>query len=118
MTDIYDLHAKAFAQVSAYVIVKDGVRVATVSFKSPKDGAGRLWAYVHWLGTEMVRGCAGGGGYDKHSAALAQAARRAVAISADAASCLSFWQALGNDDDGRRWYIRLRHAGFDVWQAV
>lgn len=56
MTDIYDLHSKAFARVSAYVVLdKSGERVATVAFKFPADGAGRLYAYVHWIGVPMVR---------------------------------------------------------------
>lgn len=48
MTDIYKQHDTAFARVSGYVIAKDGERVATIAFKFPADGAGRLWAYVHW----------------------------------------------------------------------
>lgn len=76
MTDIYDLHDKAFARVSAYVILRSGEKVATVAIKHPADGAGRLYAYVHWLGVPMVRGFAGGYGYDKRSAACADAAKR------------------------------------------
>lgn len=62
MADIYDQHAAAFARVSAYAILKDGDVVARIAFKFPADGAGRLYAYVHWIGTEMARGCASGGG--------------------------------------------------------
>ncbi|MDE2426686.1 MAG: hypothetical protein KGO96_12340 [Elusimicrobia bacterium] len=76
MTDIYDQHRAAFAQVEAYVILKDGQRVANIAFKFPRDGAGRLWAYVHWLGLSMVRGYASGCGYDKRTAACASAAKR------------------------------------------
>lgn len=57
---VYQLHDKAFANVSAYVIAKDGERVATIAFKFPRDGAGRLYVYVHWFGLQMVRGWAGG----------------------------------------------------------
>lgn len=56
MSDIYDLHRKAFARTAAYVVVHKGERVATIALKYPQDGAGRLWAYVHWVGLEMVRG--------------------------------------------------------------
>ena len=73
MTNIYDLHTKAFSHVSAYVILKDGERVATIALKYPKDGAGRLYAYVHYIGLEMVRDYAGGYGYDKRSAAITRA---------------------------------------------
>src|SRR3546814_2190612 len=70
MTAIYDQHDKAFARVSAYVVTKDGAHVANVSIKFPADGAGRLYAYVHWIGLEMVRDHANGYGYDKRTAAV------------------------------------------------
>jgi hypothetical protein len=75
MTDIYEQHRKAFENVAAYVIAKDGEQVATVAFKYPRDGAGRLYAYVHWLGLPMVRGYANGMVYDKGSAAVCSASR-------------------------------------------
>src|SRR3546814_13621795 len=55
MTAIYDQHDKAFARVSAYVVTKDGAHVANVSIKFPAAGAGRLSAYVPWIGLEMDR---------------------------------------------------------------
>src|SRR3546814_19308140 len=76
MTAIYDQHDKAFARVSAYVVTKDGARVANVSIKFPADGAGRLYAYVHWIGLEMVRDHANGYGYDKRTAAVSGCAAR------------------------------------------
>lgn len=82
MSDIYDQHRAAFANVSAYVILRGGERVATIAFKFPRDGAGRLYAYVHWIGVPMVRGFAAGGGYDKRSAAVADAAQKAIAKAA------------------------------------
>jgi len=123
MTDIYDLHSKAFENVSAYVILKDGERVATVAFRYPRDGAGRLWAYVHWFGTEMARGYASGGGYDKHSAACAAAVRAIKPISgwenlnAKAPDYMAFRAAMALDN-GTYWYDQLRLAGFTVLQAV
>lgn len=124
MTDIYDQHANAFKHVSAYVILKDGERVATVAFKFPRDGAGRLWAYVHWIGTEMVRGHAGGYGYDKRSAAVANAARKMIDPKMQdgrplpmANNYRGFIAAL-LPDDGHYWDNRLRDAGFTVLQAV
>lgn len=122
MPDIYDQHKAAFANVAAYVVLNaDGERVATVAFKYPRDGAGRLYAYVHWIGVEMVRGFASGGGYDKHSAACCSAARRITAIGSipddQQGAALSFREALLKDD-GYYWYDHLRTAGFDVLQAV
>lgn len=117
MTDIYEQHDKAFSQVSAYVILKDGARVATVAFKFPKDGAGRLYAYVHWFGTQMVRGYAGGYGYDKRSAAVAEAARKLTQADMDQTGASTFVQALCFDG-GSYWDNRLMEAGFEVFQAV
>lgn len=121
MTDIYQQHDAAFAHVSAYVVMHKGERVATIAFKFPRDGAGRLYAYVHWLGLEMVRGYAGGFGYDKRSAACASAACRLQHKScAENYSALGFglfWQTLAKDG-GQTWNSALREAGFDVLQAV
>jgi hypothetical protein len=118
---IYDQHQAAFTNVSAFVIAKNGERVATIAFKFPRDGAGRLYAYVHWLGLPMVRGFANGYGYDKRSAACSSAAGRMIAgkevAEADHISFRAFTGAL-KMDDGNYWDRRLRDAGFDVWQAV
>ena len=142
MPDIYDHHAKAFNRVSAYVILRNGERVATIAFKFPADGAGRLYAYVHWLGVPMVRGFAGGFGYDKRTAACADAVKRielidrsveahnlakqghtlaaqaeAMRAIADRAMQTPFVDAL-KADRGPTWDNALRDAGFTVLQAV
>jgi len=116
MTDIYQQHRAAFASVSAYVVMHRGERVATVAFKYPRDGASRLYAYVHWLGSPMVRGFAAGGGYDKHTAACASAARK-VPHAGSNTQMDAFFSAL-SQNDGYRWNEHLRIAGFDVLQAV
>ncbi len=121
-TSIYELHDKAFAQVSAFVVLQDGQRVATVAFKFPKDGAGRLYAYVHWIGSEMTRGFAGGYGYDKRTAAVSVAARKVVLspegiAGQDADDMRAFVEALSHDN-GWDWNYHLRHVGFEVFQAV
>lgn len=127
MSDIYSQHEAAFAQVSAFVVLKDGERVATIAFKFPRDGAGRLYAYVHWIGIEMTRGQASGGGYDKKSAAVASAVERMRAKDGGWKAPVSradhigpvcdFLNALAKDD-GHYWDSRLRDAGFTVLQAV
>lgn len=125
MNDVYEQHDAAFARVSAYVILQDGKRVATVAFKLPADGAGRLYCYVHWLGEEMVRGFANGYGYDKRSAAASAAARKLSSPydqagevpAADHPSWVKFRDALA-EDGGRSWDRALEDAGFVVWQAV
>jgi hypothetical protein len=119
---IYDQHRAAFNQVSAYVVMHGADRVATVAIKYPRDGAGRLYAYVHWLGVPMVRGFAGGGGYDKRSAACASAARKlpeSLPEGYDAAADVyrSFVDVM-RADGGLDWATALTGAGFKVLQAV
>lgn len=116
MANIYDQHTAAFNRVSAYVVLRNGERVATVAFKFPADGAGRLYAYVHWIGTEMTRGSASGYGYDKRSAACANAVSKRV-WAADDEPALWFARALATDG-GSEWDRRLRDAGFVVLQAM
>jgi hypothetical protein len=122
MTKIYDQHRAAFNNVAAYVITYGSARVATVAIKFPRDGAGRLYSYVHWHGVEMARGYAGGGGYDKRTAACADAARKLpehLPAGYDGAGDVygRFVDALGRDG-GNDWTAALRKAGFDVLQAV
>lgn len=131
--DIYDHHRKAFDHVSAYVVTRDGEKVATVAFKFPRDGAGRLYAYVHWLGFPMVRDFAGGYGYDKRTAACIDAAGRLDIDAADkSAAELGAEYVTGRPwfehyrafvtamrvYDGNDWQRNLETAGFTVWQAV
>ena len=125
-SDIYKQHEASFSRVSAYVITDNtGERVATIAFKFPADGAGRLYAYLHVLGLKMVRGHAGGYGYDKQSAALSSAASCVPVYSEED---LTTWQkdastrdlivAALMPDDGFDWSRHLRDAGFNVLQAV
>lgn len=115
MTDIYKQHDAAFNQVSAFVILQGGERVATIAFKFPRDGAGRLYAYVHWIGVEMVRGHANGYGYDKKSAAVESAV--AKLLERNEAQTMEFANAV-KDCGGYNWDSALRKAGFTVLQAV
>jgi hypothetical protein len=119
MPDIYDQHMTHFARVSAYVILRNGERVATIAFRFPADGAGRLYAYVHWLGVPMVRGFAGGFGYDKRSAAVENALPRMRMVD-DFEARMYQEQFIGGlrVDNGHYWNRRLEDAGFTVLQAV
>lgn len=128
MTKIYDQHDAAFKQVSAYVIVKDNERVATIAFKFPKDGAGRLWCYFHWIGDEMVRGYTGGYGYDKTSAAAQNAIsagakgdkfkRNNQVFGKGADDWTDLMRAFSKDIGGANWDNVIRDAGFQVLKAV
>lgn len=115
-TTIYDHHAKAFSRVSAWIILNEwNEKVATVAIKFPQDGAGRLYAYVHWIGLEMVRGFSGGYGYDKRSAAVESAASLIETINDD--NQKKFKEAL-RLMGGKDWHHALIDAGFTVLQAV
>jgi hypothetical protein len=122
MTKIYDQHDAAFSRVSAYAVLHDGKPVAKVAFKFAASGL-TTYAYVHWTGLQMTRGRAGGGGYDKCSAAVAAAVSRStnpgedVMPARDGEAWDTFRAALAKDD-GAHWDNRLRSAGFDVFQVV
>ena len=115
---IYDQHRAAFSQVSAYVVMHGADRVATVAIKYPRDGAGRLYAYVRWIGVPMVRGFAGGGGYDKCTAACASAARKLPDHLLEGYDAYAAFLATMRADGGRSWEDVLWDAGFKVLQAV
>ena len=131
MTKIYDQHDQAFRFISAFAILKDGNHVANVSIKFPKDGAGRLWAYVHFLGLEMARDFAGGYGYDKRTPAVKRAAEKIPPYLADDLSQkwqieraedinkkLSDFKAAFENVGGKYWADALRDAGFTVCNVV
>ena len=108
--DIYETHEKAFSGVSAYVVTDaKGQRVATIAFKFPKDGAGRLWCYLHVLGQEMQRSYASGYGYDKKSAAICKAAYKLEDCPIKTAL---------EKEGGYGWDRYMADAGFNVFQAV
>jgi hypothetical protein len=127
VTDIYEQHTAAFARVSAFVVLDaEGERVATVAIKFPADGAGRLYAYVHLVGVEMVRSHANGYGYDKRSAAVQSAIERIklkaslgfdvqnAELATHLRTLKGAAQAMSSDD----WTRALEKAGYRVLQAV
>lgn len=124
MSDIYELHSKAFDRVSAFVILRDGEKVATVSIKYPADGAARLYAYVHWIGLRMVRGMATGFGYDKRSAAVGDALGHLKAdnppsgVETEGAMRFAEFCDCRAAMDGLDWTRAIERAGFVVMQAV
>ena len=116
MADIYEQHTAAFNQVAAYVILDKGESVARIAFKFPKDGAGRLYCYAHWFGKSMVRGYAGGYGYDKKTAAASSASgNMGTCVPSERDNAFKF--ALGKNS-GYGWDRELEKAGFTVLQAL
>lgn len=111
MYEIYNQHKAAFKNVSAFVIAKDGKRVATVALKY---GAG-CTAYVHWIGVTMQRATAGGGGYDRSSAAVLKASEKIKYPQGE--DDRAFRAALG-ERDGEDWIAALRRVGFEVWSVI
>jgi hypothetical protein len=109
---IYDQHQAAFAKVASFCIIYKSEPVASIAIKYPRDGAGRLYVYVHWRGCHMVRGFASGGGYDKATAAI----REAIDKIADCDN-RAFIQAL-TPSGGAGWQSRLERAGFTVFQTI
>lgn len=117
MTDIYNKHDTAFRNVSAFAILKDGKHVANVTLKH----GNAVTAYVHWIGLEMTSGRAGGGGYDRASAAVSDAARKtrggdaakSVQLSAD-----HFIGILIEKTDSARWQNALEANGYTVCNVI
>mgnify|MGYP006961546718 CR=1 FL=1 len=125
MSNIYDQHRAAFGNVSAYVILRGRNVVGNVAFKFPRDGAGRLYAYVHFHGAPMVRGFASGYGYDKRTAAVEDAFKKIDPANLDAyhanstrAEYARFVNAIDGAKDGQDWGRSLENAGYTVAQAV
>lgn len=126
--DIYQQHDAAFNNVSAFVVLKDGERVATVAFKRGLS----VTCYLHIIGLEMTKGRANGGGYDRQSAAAWDAVSRSKPTppapmehseSIAYKTCLNalrgeIVEALKNGNGRSHWDKALRDAGFTVLQAV
>lgn len=111
---IYDQFNAHTPLISAHAILLDGIMVAKIVFKFPRDGAGRLYAYTHWFGVPMVRGSASGYGYDKKSAALSRLP--AMELDQNPAQ-VKFIEALSKDD-GYGWVYHLKAAGFTVCTVI
>jgi hypothetical protein len=124
MPNIYDQHAAAFKNVQAFTAFKlvDGqvTNVIKVAFKFPKDGAGRLYCYLHLIGTPMVRGFANGYGYDKRSAAIMSAADK-LDMRAGEGEFMPEIEALHTalqNCESKGYDGALREAGFTILTAV
>lgn len=118
----YRAFEKAFRDVQAWIVAKDGKEIARIAVKTTgrSSSAGlTVRAYVHVLGCPMVRGSARGGGYDMTTAAIANAC-----IKLKPQDCKGELHSLDAtlfkslEDEG--WDIpkQLRDMGYSVFQAV
>lgn len=120
---IYEQFDKATRRVGANVILRDGKVTGRVVLAYPVDGAGRLYAYVQVWGAPMVRAFAGGGGYDKGTAAVCHAIQRLSTCDTDStpdpktAGMIAAWHVAVASDGGRDWKHQFEAAGFEVARA-
>lgn len=129
MKKIYEQHDKHFSHVAAYVFIKDNQQL-NVSFKFPKDGAGRLYCYIHLIGSEMARGFADGYGYDKKSAAFCDAVRNLpeyepynndvyfINIAKEYNEKINYLKQVFNDIGGRDWPDILKKEGWHQYNVL
>lgn len=98
----------AWNRAGAWVITNKETKeyVGKVMFKFPKDGAGRLEAFMwDWTAKEsrpIQHGTASGYGYDKKTAALGGMKFGNIKL-------------IGQ---GKEWDGQLRDAGYDVWGII
>jgi hypothetical protein len=79
------------------------------------DGSGRVHGWVHILGRPPVVGYAGGGGYDKASAALSVAVRN---LPNDLDTSEARLRDALAQDDGTSWDDAIRRAGLVMHRAI
>ena len=118
---VYDQFDSAFARVSTRAILWNGKHVANITVK----WGGSCVAFVHWIGSEMQRGQAKGGGYDRESAAVEKAIDKIRAAPLGEYENpfdrdLESWQRFTNFDDidGKHWHNHLRDQGFTVLNVI
>jgi hypothetical protein len=117
-----DLYAAARHAINANqaCLIFEGARVAAKITLKYTDA--RCTAYLWIQGTGISKGHAGGGGYDRSSAALRKAALAAppceyAGIDGYQARRDRIVAALDHDD-GHRWHDHLFNAGFTVEYAL
>lgn len=117
---VYEQFDAAFGRVAAYTLHRNGRFIGRIAFKYPADGAGRLQCFAQVWGGPMTRATAGGGGYDKATAAAYRAVQ-AIPINGqnvDAIDDVVTLRDALNSDGGERWTRQLEAAGFSVAHAI
>ena len=117
MSNPYDRFDAAFGRITAYAVLLNGKPVGRVAVKIGTA----VTAYVQAWGNEMAIGRAGGGGYDRTSAAVQDAARKLRNDGANqddddeaAEALVKMRNALTRGRDGSHWTTQLEDAGFTL----
>ena len=120
MTDnIYEEFGKILDGQALAILHKGEVIGRIVNRYSPSGNS--CFAYVHLHGTRMLKGRAGGGGYDRQSAAINRCAEKAYARLEAGESFFGyekdFWECCAMDD-GYGPVHHLRERGFQIVQVL
>lgn len=113
---IYEQFDAATAKIHAYAIFKGADYIGRIIVKNPKRGDGRLYVYAQEWGNVMVRGYAGGGGYDKIGAAIASAYDNAKKEFKD--NLPPLFAALESVTYNGEWRHNLESCGFTVHNVI
>lgn len=113
---IYEQFDAATAKIHAYAIFKGADYIGRIVVKYPKDGASRLFVYVQQWGYVMVRGYAGGCGYDKVGAAISSAYDNAKKEFKD--NLPPLFAALESVTYDGQWRRNLESCGFTVHNVI
>lgn len=117
--EVYEKFNNATKNISTHVVIdKYGQYVARIVTVTSASGA-TVTAYVHWIGTRMSSGKVGGGGYNRHDAAVAEAATKFIKNFGEdrIGQEFAFWDACSKDD-GYSFDYHLRQAGFQVFNVM
>lgn len=114
MAKVYESLDKATKHISASVILKNGEVKGRIIVKYPKDGAGRLYVFIHEYGLECLQGMASGYGYDKTGAAISDAYQQWAKEYGDSGICAELYRVLEPVTYNGEWQNVLRKAGYEV----
>lgn len=117
--NVYDMFHNVTKNISTNVVIdKYGQYVARIVTVTSASGA-TVTAYAHWIGTRMSMGKARGGGYNRHNAAVAEAANNFIKNSDEErfGQELAFWEACA-EYGGYGFTHNLREAGFQVFDIM
>lgn len=116
---VYENFEKATKNIATHVVIdKYGQYVARIVIVTSASGA-TVTAYVHWIGTRMAMGKVGDGDYDRHNAAVVEAAQNFMKNSTEErfGQERDFWEAC-LEDNGYWIDYNLRQAGFKVFNIM